>query len=109
MINQIKMEIKLISDEIKALKKKLRRPNGASLTINEMSRSMADLHYSKLEVRGLYAIYAWLRGKRFDSVEKFPKSSEAFSAAYYVKSNKVFNQNEEAYKVFKQWTRDTAD
>lgn len=109
MINQIKMEIELISDKIKALKKKLRRPNGASLTYNEMSRSMVDLHLAKLEARGLYAIYAWLRGKRFDSVEKFPKSYEAFNAVYYSRTNKVFNQNADVYKIFDKWTRDTAD
>ena len=98
-VKELKTKIKELSAEIKELKKYLRQNHDE---LDMVSSKMSRLSMLKAKIRSYYILYAFLRGKTYESIENQKSDISLFyRMSFYMKE--VFGDNEEAKAAFKQW------
>jgi len=97
--HELKKAIEAKVEEIKTLKKKLRQDH-RQYTYSEVSGMMESLHERRREIRAMYLIYGWFRGKRISQIEKNPVPWYLIS---YYTVTKILDDDKEKVKLFKEW------
>ena len=98
--NELKAAIEAKVIKIKEVKSELRKdhrdvPNSSSL--------MYELWGHKAQIRAMYLVYGWFRGKPYSVIEQ--NSEVHYGILYYVKK---LLDNDDHYKLFLNWLESTA-
>lgn len=99
---ELKDRIKQTELEIKELKRKLRIPH-STYGLHSASIMMSNLHMRKCEVRTMYALYGFFRGKKLSDFDK----TATMALFSYQELKLVLNADNEKMDLFKTWVKET--